>query len=191
MASLNLALFHAIAAGFAPHPLALQIASAIALGSSWLGAAVLAWAAWRRPTQRLWILAALAVAVAAGMLAHTIAAALHFPRPFALGLSPAYIEHGGRAGLPSTHASVMFTIAFMLLARRGLRDVGLAMAAIALLTGWARIYVGVHFPLDVAAGALLGAFLAGAMVSWQLLARRLHPPAEQPAGHGASADARL
>jgi undecaprenyl-diphosphatase len=34
-----------------------------------------------------------------------------------------------------------------------------------LAVGYAQIYVGVHFPLDVAAGALLG-ILIGAFVAW-------------------------
>ena len=185
METLNLALFHAIAAGFQPHPLLLPIASALALYASWLAAGLLAAAAWRRPSQRAWLAAALAAGAAAAMLAHLIAAALHLPRPFALGLSPVYIEHGMRGGLPSTHASVMFTIAFTLALRPRLRDLGLAMAAIALLTGWARIYVGVHFPLDVAAGALLGAVLAGAVALLRRLARQLRPAAS--AGVGSSA----
>ncbi len=190
MEALNLALFHTIAAGFQPHPLLLPIASAIALYSSWLAAGLLAAAAWQRPSQRIWLMAALAAGAAAATLAHLIAAALHFPRPFALGLSPAYIEHGARAGLPSTHASVMFAIAFALLLRPRLRDIGLAMAAVALLTGWARVYVGVHFPLDVAAGALLGAVLAGALALLQRLAWRPSPASPaKPAAPGTSAGA--
>jgi membrane-associated phospholipid phosphatase len=77
-----------------------------------------------------------------------------------LGLSPEYLAHGARAGLPSTHATVMFTVAFMLIADPRLRAVGLAVLAIAVATAWARVYVGVHFPVDVAAGALLGACVA-------------------------------
>jgi len=56
----------------------------------------------------------------------------------------------------------MFTVAFMLIADRRLRAIGLAVLAMAVATAWARVYVGVHFPMDVASGALLGACIAGA-----------------------------
>ncbi|WP_018905470.1 phosphatase PAP2 family protein [Variovorax paradoxus] len=177
MHPLNLALFDALAAGFAPSPAVLQLASAIALGSSWACAAVLAWAAWRRAAQRPCVLAVLAAGGAASLVSQEIAASLGMPRPFMMGLSPAHVPHGLRAGLPSTHASVMFTMAFVLLLRRPMRDVGLVILAAAVATGWARIHVGIHFPFDVAAGALLGAAIAAALFALQAIAPRLAPQA--------------
>ena len=44
---------------------------------------------------------------------------------------------------------------------------------IAVLTGWARIYVGVHFPLDIVAGLLLAGAIAAALWVLQQLGRRL------------------
>jgi membrane-associated phospholipid phosphatase len=161
--SLNLALFEFIGAGFAPHPLLLQLAAAIATGSSWLCVALLGWTALRRPPERFYVIAALLAAGVASVLAKQLAESIGMPRPFAIGLSPEHIAHGARAGLPSTHASVMFTTAFVLMLRRPLRDVGWIMAGIALATSWSRVYVGVHFPLDIAAGLLLGAAVAGAL----------------------------
>jgi membrane-associated phospholipid phosphatase len=175
MNPLNLALFDALAAGFSPSPTVLWFASAIALGSSWACAALLAWAAWRRPPERPGVLAVLAAGGAASLISHEIAASIGVPRPFMVGLSPAHVPHGVRAGLPSTHASVMFTMAFMLLPRRGLRDVGLLVLAIAAITAWSRIYVGVHFPFDIAAGALLGACMAAALFGLRAAGRRLAP----------------
>ncbi|WP_047785440.1 phosphatase PAP2 family protein [Variovorax paradoxus] len=178
MHPLNLTLFDALAAGFSPSPAVLRLASAIALGSSWACAAVLAWAAWRRVAQRPCVLAVLAAGGAASLISQEIAASVGVPRPFMMGLSPAHVPHGLRAGLPSTHASVMFTMAFMLLLRRSMRDVGLVILAAAVATGWARVYVGIHFPFDVAAGALLGAAIAAALFAVQAVAPRLAP---QPA----------
>ena len=177
MHPLNLALFDALAAGFSPSPAVLQLASAIALGSSWACAAVLAWAAWRRVAQRPCVLAVLAAGGAASLISQEIAASVGVPRPFMMGLSPAHIPHGLRAGLPSTHASVMFTMAFMLLLRRSMRDVGLVILGAAVATGWARIHVGIHFPFDVAAGALLGAAIAAALFAMQAIAPRFAPQA--------------
>jgi len=175
MHPLNLALFDALAAGFAPSPAMLQLASAIALGSSWACAVVLAWVAWRRVAQRPCVLAVLAAGGAASLISQEIAASVGMPRPFMMGLSPAHVPHGLRAGLPSTHASVMFTMAFMLLRRRSTRDVGLVILGAAVATGWARIHVGIHFPFDVAAGALLGAAIAAALFAMQAIAPKLAP----------------
>jgi membrane-associated phospholipid phosphatase len=180
MNSLNLALFDALAAGFSPSPAELWFASAIALGSSWACAAVLGWVAWRRPPERACVLAALAAGGAASLISHEIAASVGMPRPFMVGLSPAHVPHGVRAGLPSTHASVMFTMAFLLLLRRGLRDVGLFVLAVAAVTAWSRIYVGIHFPFDVAAGALLGACVAGALLALQTAGRKFVAPEPEP-----------
>lgn len=156
----NLALFNLIAAGDQPAPLLLRFASLLAEGSTWLCAALIAVAAWKQPSARARIAFVLVVAVLASLLARELAAAIGAPRPFMLGLSPRHIDHGARAGLPSTHACVMFTVAFMLIADLRLRTVGWAVLAMAVATAWARVYVGVHFPVDVAAGALLGACVA-------------------------------
>jgi membrane-associated phospholipid phosphatase len=172
MNSLNLALFDTLAAGFSPSPTLLWFASAIARGSSWVCAAILAWVAWRRPAHCICLLAVLTAGGAASLISHEIAASIGMPRPFMVGLSPAHVPHGARAGLPSTHASVMFTMAFMLLLQRGLRDVGLLVLAVASVTAWSRIYAGIHFPFDIAAGALLGACIAGVLVALHAVGRK-------------------
>ena len=56
----------------------------------------------------------------------------------------------------------MFTLAFAFLYRPALRKAGVGLLALALITGWARVYVGAHFPSDVLAGVLLALSLASA-----------------------------
>ena len=163
MNAINLGLFDLLAAGIDPAPWLLALARSFALGGSWAAAVVVGIALWRRPQDRPYLLIVLAMAGLAKLLSHGIADALDLPRPFMLGLSPAYIPHGGRGSLPSTHASVMFFIAFAFLLRPTLRRPGVALTVLACLTGWARVCVGVHFPLDIVAGALLAAALAGAL----------------------------
>lgn len=158
----NLKLFELIAGGHQPDSGLLRVASLLAEGSTWLCAALILAALWMQPAVRARIAFVLVVAALASVVSRELAAAIGAPRPFMLGLSPEHIGHGARAGLPSTHASVMFTVAFMLIADRRLRAVGLAVLAMAVATAWARVYVGVHFPADVAAGALLGACMARA-----------------------------
>lgn len=175
MQSLNIALFHAIGAGFTPHPQLLTVAASLATQSTWLCFAILGWAAWRRPDARFYVLASLLAAAVASVVVKEMAHAFGMPRPFMLGLSPSYIPHGARGGMPSAHAAVMFTVSFVLMLHKPLRNIGWLIAGITVLTSWARVYVGVHFPFDVAAGALFGAVLAGALHPvWPVLRAHAH-----------------
>jgi undecaprenyl-diphosphatase len=108
----------------------------------------------------------------ASVLAQKLAEIIGMPRPFVLGLSPPYIEHGIRGALPSAHATVMFTVALVFCIRAATRKLGLAILAIAALTGWARVYVGVHFPFDIVAGLLLAAVIT---LAFRLLQRLAAP----------------
>jgi membrane-associated phospholipid phosphatase len=173
MNTLNIALFQWLAAGSHPTPWVLSVASGFALWGSWLSAGVVAVALWRQPEDRAWLLVVAAAAGLTSLLAHSIAMSLDVPRPFVLGLAPAYIAHAGRGSLPSTHASVMFMVALAFALRPSLRWLCTPLLVLAAVTGWARVYVGVHFPLDIVAGLLLGALVAGALRSAQWLAHRL------------------
>lgn len=175
MSDLNITLFQWLAAGTPPARPALLLATAFALGGAWLSAGIVGLAIWKKAADRAYLWIVLAAAGPCAMLSHAIALRLDQPRPFVLGMARAYIEHAGRGSLPSTHASVMFMVAAACLLRPSLRRVGLALLASAIVTGWARIYVGVHFPLDIAAGLALGTALACALAVALRLARRLLP----------------
>jgi len=162
MEELNLLVFLWLAAGYEPRAWLVSAAGAIAVGGPWLGGVLLSRTAWLHPRERGYLLAVLSCAALASMLAHAIAVELNRPRPFMLGLSPMYIEHGARGSLPSAHATVMFTVALLCLRRSVLRCAGAVIFALGALTGWARIHVGVHFPADIPAGLLLALVLAAA-----------------------------
>lgn len=55
---------------------------------------------------------------------------------------------------PSSHATVAFALAFTVFWFN--KSWGIPLLIAAFLVGWGRIYVGVHYPLDVAIGAVLG-----------------------------------
>lgn len=163
MNALNLTLFQWLAAGNQPTPWVLSVASAFALWGVWPSVGIVAVALWRQPAERAWLFMIAAVAGLTSLLAHAIAMWLSVPRPFMVGLAPAYIAHGDRGSLPSTHAAVMFMVAMAFMLRPNLRKLGRPLLALAAVTGWARVYVGVHFPLDIVVGLLLGAAIAGAI----------------------------
>jgi membrane-associated phospholipid phosphatase len=182
MHTLNLALFDALAAGFDPAAPLLDLARAVTGASPWLALGLLAWAAWRHPGSRGFALLALALAGATSVLTKEIAIALDVPRPFMAGLSADHLGHGARGGLPSTHAAVMFALAFVLMLRRPLRLAGAMVASLAVATGWSRIYLGVHYPLDILAGAGVGWAVAMATdTGLRFLADKRPPAIEEPA----------
>lgn len=169
----DMALFLAMTAGSAPTPWLLSIATTLARFGPWFSAAVMLVAAIRRREERGYLLALLCMAALGSLVAHALASSLGYARPFMLGVTPSHLPHGGSDGLPSTHATVMGLVAFGMLVRRPLRRYGVAAMVLALATGWARIHVGVHFPLDVVAGlGLAAAMLSGFLVlQWQLRIR--------------------
>lgn len=74
------------------------------------------------------------------------------------------VERLSNFGFPSNHASNAFGLALVLTALLGRRWGTLAFL-VAALTAVSRVYVGVHYPLDVAAGAAIGVGLGWAVLS--------------------------
>ena len=67
---------------------------------------------------------------------------------------------GTGKAFPSSHATNTFALAaFLSLVLAGQQVLKVALIAHAMVVSYSRIYVGVHFPADVLAGALLGLWL--------------------------------
>jgi len=79
---------------------------------------------------------------------------LERPRPFAGHVVNVLIPEPFDASFPSSHTSIMFALGFSLLLTN--RRWGVAYLILALLSGFARVVVGVHFPLDIFVGVLVG-----------------------------------
>lgn len=79
------------------------------------------------------------------------------PRPFMLGLGQLRIAHAPTPSFPSHHLSPWWAGAFALCLNRSTRLWGVALALLGLPMAWARIYLGVHFPLDMLGAATVGA----------------------------------
>jgi undecaprenyl-diphosphatase len=66
---------------------------------------------------------------------------------------------GGEFGFVSSHAANTFAFVFLLGNLSKNRKLFLMLFCWALVTGYSRIYVGVHYPLDIFAGAILGGLI--------------------------------
>lgn len=104
--------------------------------------------------QRVWITVMLSIAVA--LLVQALAGAIHTEtRPFvARSDVTLLIAHSPDNSFPSSHATVAFAVAGALVWWRW--PVGLIALAVACLVAFARVFVGVHWPSDVLAGAAIG-----------------------------------
>ena len=91
------------------------------------------------------------------------------PRPFMVGLGHTLASHAPENSFPSDHGAFMFTIGLALLATGASRPWGLLVCAAGAAVAWARIYLGLHFPVDMLSSALV----AGAC---SLLAAALQGP---------------
>ena len=113
----------------------------------------------------------LAALIALG-LAQVVSLLWPQPRPFALHLGTQYLAHSSDPGLPSDHVTVFWSLALASLVTRSFAVWGFPLLSMGLLVGWARVYLGVHFPFDIV-GAMPVA-LAGAAAIYGL-ARPLAP----------------
>ena len=80
------------------------------------------------------------------------------PRPFMIGLGHTWMPHAADASFPSDHLTV-FSAVGICMALDGESALGIALLAMGLAVAWARIYLGVHFPLDMLGAAGVAAIV--------------------------------
>ena len=97
-------------------------------------------------------------------IAQGIAAIWYHPRPFEIGLGRQLLDHAAEASFPSDHATLMFSLAIPLLLNAASRGWGGILLVLGFAVAWSRIYLGVHFPLDMV-GALGVAALASFLIT--------------------------
>jgi undecaprenyl-diphosphatase len=109
--------------------------------------------------------AAAAASVAVALLVtHLLAGAIDRPRPFVA--HPAtihpFLSHAADPSFPSEHAAAAFAIAVAVACRA--KGWGAILVVLALVLAAGRVFLGLHYPGDVLAGAVIGA--ATGIVSW-------------------------
>jgi undecaprenyl-diphosphatase len=113
---------------------------------------------WGRREQRTAALTGVLSVALALVCSQLISTLWSHPRPFMLGLGQTFLAHAPEASFPSDHATVLFSLGFALLIS-ALRKTAAALLLSGIVVGWARVYLGVHFPFDIL-GALLVAYAA-------------------------------
>jgi undecaprenyl-diphosphatase len=108
-------------------------------------------------TALLALVIAIAINQAIGLVAYT-------PRPFLVGLGTQLIEHRDSSSLPSNHATIFVTYAAVLLLF-GKRLLGIVAVLMGLLVAWSRIYLGIHYPIDMGAAAVTS-IISAAVATW-------------------------
>lgn len=93
------------------------------------------------------------------LMSEVLSAVLNTPRPFMMDVGRTLIEHAPTGSFPSNHMSIFSGIAFAYYFSPQ-RDLGRILIWTAWLVAWSRVYVGVHFPID-----MLGAFLMAVIVN--------------------------
>ncbi len=126
---------------------------------------------WGRRTGRGGLLATAAATLLAIGINQILGMLYVEPRPFMIGLGRTLIQHAPDNSFPSDHATLVWTLMAGLIATGAAPRCGVATGVYGLGVAWARVFLGVHFPLDMLASAgiaVVGAGLARGLLRWMV-----------------------
>jgi undecaprenyl-diphosphatase len=176
--AVDLAIFDALYAGPAPGTVYSLMVAFTVLGTGWTLLAVVPFGfvpRTRRVASELFV-----VLVAVGLAVTLLKMGVHRTRPYvALGLKGYGLAVSADVSFPSGHAAGSFALAsFLSLRLRVPWALPVFLFSLASAIALSRVYLGVHYPSDVAAGALLGMGIGGGAGRW-LRARHLRQTARE------------
>ncbi len=100
----------------------------------------------------------------------------YHPRPFELGIGHTLAKHVVETSFPSDHGTVFFSIGLALLWMARTRRWGWLVTAAGVAVAWSRIYIGVHFPMDMLGALLVSLLASGVMLlPYPLIEKTLQP----------------
>ena len=165
MSELNETLFLLLNAPEHPHVLLLTVAQFFSNYAIWVVpiGLVVGWLRGDEKTRKL-LLEASASGFAGLLLNQLIGLVWQHPRPFMIGLGNTFIPHAADSSFPSDHLTLLWAVAFSFLMHQRPRSAGIVLATLGLPMAWARIYLGVHFPMD-----MVGAAIVAGLSAWLCL----------------------
>lgn len=161
--SLNLQLFHSINAPITASSLDIYFGIFMANDTLYLliVGLLMTWFLGRYTSKAL-VLQAIITTIIALLIGYVVSLIFPHPRPFVIDVGQTLIPHAATASFPSNHMLIFSSIALCYLFAKQTK-IGVALLTLALMVAWARIYVGVHFPLDMLGGFII-AMLTNLMV---------------------------
>jgi undecaprenyl-diphosphatase len=185
MLALNNQLFLLINASAHPYPTILTLAEFAASGLIvFVPLLLVAIWIWGDPTRRAG-LSATAVAAALALGANQLLGLLWYePRPFMIGLGRTLITHPAENSFPSDHTTFMVTVGLGLIITRAAPAWGKVVILLGLLVAWARIYLGLHFPVDMLTSGVVGGCFGGVSAFLVPLISRWVMPSAEPIYEG-------
>jgi undecaprenyl-diphosphatase len=119
-----------------------------------VAAAALLW--FRKPLRRYVYVGLVGAAIGYGVIAKLVKYLIDKPRPFEVLQVHKLIAEPASAAFPSGHATIYFAIAFAFWRTKYFWP----LIVLAVLGSLGRVFVGVHYPLDILGGAVLGGLMA-------------------------------
>jgi len=119
---------------------------------------------WRKKETRPIAMILLAAVLTSMIVTFLIKELVHRPRPYIMGLTAAdmLVQTDPTVSFPSGHTATAFTTATVI--SYFFRKWMVPALTLALMAGLARIYLIVHYPSDMVAGACVGIFVALAII---------------------------
>ena len=118
------------------------------------------WLRWTYQSQRGAFMAGVSALSALG-IGQLVGAAFPRDRPYLAHTVTLLITHAPDTSFPSDHATLAFAVGVTVWLFN--RKVGAALLLFGVVTAFARVFVGAHYPTDVVGGALLGGIVSVAM----------------------------
>lgn len=145
-----------------------------------LAAAMWLWGGRRQVHAQRHLVVKVALAIAVSLtISWTMGQLYPHERPFAANIGYNFLHHAADNSFPSDHGTVIFTFALAFLFWHRVWS-GLALMAVGIAIAWSRVYLGVHWPMDMLGGFLCG--LVGCMVAqllWQFIGAPVYPRLQQ------------